>query len=99
MKEYTIVFQIGNVDYMKGNCFYTATIKEFPPDNGVTRHWVHLHDDVLVGHYGRHHDYYYREDNKANFTVGDRQILMDLHKPVMLAIDKIRERDKNTDGS
>jgi hypothetical protein len=54
---------------------------------------VHLHDDVLIAQYGRHHDYYYKEGNKANFTVGDNKVIMDLHTPIMVAIDKIRTMD------
>ncbi|WP_028789034.1 hypothetical protein [Terrimonas ferruginea] len=99
MKEYTIVFQIGNVDYLTGNCFYTATIKEFPPEDDTIRYWVHLHDEVLVRLYGRHHDYYYKAGNKVNFTMGDGQIIMDLHRPVMLAIEKIRTRQEASAAS
>src|SRR5687768_7448467 len=98
MKEFIVVFQMGDVSYLQGteSC-YTATIKQFDTIDEKTKYWLVLHDQVLIDKFGKHHDYFYNEEpeakskNYAEFSTGNIPDIMDLHKPVMKAIEAYRK--------
>jgi len=88
MKEFMIIFQIGDVSYLVGNNFYSATVKKAVKEKESVHYEVRLHDEVLISKFGIHHDYYLTEDGKVNFTIGGVGDIMDLHRPILTAIDK-----------
>jgi hypothetical protein len=88
MKEFVVVFQLGEVEYLKGNHFYTSTIKKEVDSDETIHYTASLHDDVLIKKFGKHHDYYESADGIMNFQKGKQENIMDLHIPILKAIDK-----------